>query len=388
VGDDVGESSQGTIKGVNMPKQSRQKSKYAGVYAVQNSDGSRAFYIRYRRPGETRLIEEKAGISAPPDLMTAAKANQLRADRIAGRSIANTEKREQGAWTFKRIWQAYLEDKGSSLRGVVSDKGRWRKYIEKPLGSKTPAQTVTLDLDRIRKGMEKGGLSPQSIKHVFTLVKRLIHFAVRKGLIDMPSTKKLHFEMPRVDNQQITEDLTPEQVDALVTALDEEENQPVADAMRLALVSGLRRGEIFGLQWPDVSLERGAVTIRNPKGGKTTSLPLNEAAIEIVRRQPKRGLHVFTDIDGNHLHNGAYRTLRRIREKAGLPKSFRPMHGLRHAFASRLASSGVDLYVVQRLLTHKSQAMTQRYSHLRDESLRNGAEVGGKVLPMRPAVNQ
>jgi integrase len=369
-----------------MPAKERITTKYPGVYAIQTKGGQRIFYIRYRRPGETRLTEEKVGVAALPDLMTPAKAARIRTDRIAGRSSSNTEKREQGAWTFAAIWKAYLEDRGDSLRGVVSDKGRWRKYIEKPLGSKTPAQAVTLDLDRIRKGMEKGGLSPQSIKHVFTLIKRLIHFAVRKGLIDMPSTKKLHFAMPRVDNE-VTEDLSNEKVDALLAALDEEENQPIADAMRLALVSGMRRGEIFGLQWPDVNLERGAVTIRNPKGGKTTSLPLNESAIEIIKRQPKRGLHVFTDVDGHHLHNGAYRTLRRIREKAGLPKSFRPLHGLRHAFASRLASSGVDMYIIQKLLTHKSFAMTARYSHLRDEVLRNGAEVGGKVLELKRAAN-
>jgi len=65
---------------------------------------------------------------------------------------------------------------------------------------------------------------------------------------------------------------------------------------------------------------------------------------------------------------------RRIIKKAGLPKDFRPMHGLRHVYASMLASSGkVDMYVLQKLLTHKSPKMTQRYAHLRDETLKNGA---------------
>lgn len=50
------------------------------------------------------------------------------------------------------------------------------------------------------------------------------------------------------------------------------------------------------------------------------------------------------------------------------------MHGLRHAYASMLASSGkVDMYVLQKLMTHKSPSMTQRYTHLRDEALKNGA---------------
>ncbi len=50
------------------------------------------------------------------------------------------------------------------------------------------------------------------------------------------------------------------------------------------------------------------------------------------------------------------------------------MHGLRHVYASMLASSGkVDMYVLQKLMTHKSPKMTQRYAHLRDDALINGA---------------
>ena len=77
--------------------------------------------------------------------------------------------------------------------------------------------------------------------------------------------------------------------------------------------------------------------------------------------------------------NGGMRTTmgvaaRRIRKNAGLPDDFRPMHGLRHVYASMLASSGkVDMYVLQKLMTHKSPRMTQRYAHLRDDALKSGA---------------
>ena len=74
-------------------------------------------------------------------------------------------------------------------------------------------------------------------------------------------------------------------------------------------------------------------------------------------------------------------TSRKIRDAAELPQDFRPNHGLRHTFASHLASSGeVDLYTLQRLMTHKSPMMTQRYAHLRDEALKRGANIMSRIV--------
>jgi site-specific recombinase XerC len=71
----------------------------------------------------------------------------------------------------------------------------------------------------------------------------------------------------------------------------------------------------------------------------------------------------------------------RIKARAGLPYGFRPLHGLRHVYASMLASSGqVDMYTLQKLLTHKSPLMTQRYLHLRDEALRRAADLAGEMF--------
>ncbi len=69
------------------------------------------------------------------------------------------------------------------------------------------------------------------------------------------------------------------------------------------------------------------------------------------------------------------------RENAGLPDGFRPLHGLRHVYASILASSGqVDMYTLQKLLTHKSPLMTQRYAHLRDETLKRASNLAGSLI--------
>ncbi len=73
--------------------------------------------------------------------------------------------------------------------------------------------------------------------------------------------------------------------------------------------------------------------------------------------------------------------MNRIKVAAGLPADFRPLHGLRHVYASMLASSGqVDMYTLQKLLTHKSPIMTQRYAHLRDEALKKASGVASDII--------
>lgn len=70
-----------------------------------------------------------------------------------------------------------------------------------------------------------------------------------------------------------------------------------------------------------------------------------------------------------------------IRDRDVLPKDFRALHGLRHVYASMLASSGqVDMYTLQKLMTHKSPQMTQRYAHLRDDALQRAAGVAGELF--------
>ncbi|MHB0915891.1 MAG: tyrosine-type recombinase/integrase, partial [Thermoleophilia bacterium] len=69
----------------------------------------------------------------------------------------------------------------------------------------------------------------------------------------------------------------------------------------------------------------------------------------------------------------------RIKAEAGLPGDFRPLHGLRHVYASGLISCGVDFQVVRRLLTHKGGTVTHRYAHFRDDVLRAAAELAGRL---------
>jgi integrase len=218
--------------------------------------------------------------------------------------------------------------------------------------------------------------SPQTVKHVIGLVKRIASFGQNKGLCGGLAFRP---QIPVVDNK-VTEDLTQEELHRLLEAIEADENRIIASMMRFVLATGMRRGELFRLKWADIDRSRGFIRIAESKGGKAMSIPLNDAAADILDRLPQTSPFVFPG-EGGGQRVSVQKASKRIRERAGLPRTFRPLHGLRHVFASQLASSGqVDLYVLQRLLTHKSPVMTQRYAHLRDATLKAASAVAGDIL--------
>jgi integrase len=154
-------------------------------------------------------------------------------------------------------------------------------------------------------------------------------------------------------------------------------NQRVALLVKFALFTGFRRGEIFALKWDNVDLENGIITLKDTKGGKDTNLPVSDVALNIIRKAKEllptpQCPYVFPSRTGNK-RTSFGNTWTKIKKFANTPPKFR-FHGLRHTFASYLASSGnVSQYTLQKLLTHKTPQMTQRYAHLFDETLREGA---------------
>jgi integrase len=256
------------------------------------------------------------------------------------------------------------------------DRGRYEKYLKPGLEGKEPREIAHLDLDRLRIGLAKTR-KPQTVKHVMALLNRIINFGAKKGLCPGMSFK---IELPKVNNKK-TEDLNPEQLQALLEVIEQDANQQAANFMKMALFTGMRRGELFRLQWQDVDFERGFIHIRQPKGGIDQKIPLNQPARKLLAAHPRTGSPFVFPGRGGNQRTDINKQLVRIKEAAGLPKDFRALHGLRHVYASMLASSGqVDLYTLQKLLTHKSAAMTQRYAHLRDEALRRASDLAGDLI--------
>jgi len=360
-------------------KVERVKTNYPGVYYIMGkaSDGrpERIYYIMYRKAG--KLIEEPAGRQFKDD-MTPARASHIRAERVEGKSLPRKEARVAAAaikWTVDRLWQEYVHDKPAT-KGWTVDRYRYEKYLKASLGNKEPHSIVQMDTHRLRINLSKT-LAPQTVKHLLRLLARIINFGLKKGLC--PGLR-FKIEMPRVNNLR-TEDLSPQQLTDLLEAIDQEPDVQAANFMRLALCTGLRRGEIFKLQWQDIDFDRNFINLRQPKGGKNLVIPLNQMARELLENHPRTDSPFIFAGRGGRQRTRYPKRIDAIREKAGLPPDFRPCHGLRHFFASQLASSGkVDMYVLQQLLGHKSASMTARYCHLRDQALRSASDLAGDLI--------
>jgi len=369
-----------------MPVQERFKTKYAGVYyikskAIGSNKTERIYYIVYRKNG--KLIDEKAGRQHKDD-MTPSKASGMRSRRIEGKEPTNKERRglekakkeaKQKIYTIDRLWQEYKKNK-PNLKGMHTYESAYKLHIKPYFAKKEPKDLLPLDIQRVKNKLLKKR-SPQTVQHVLEQLRRIINFGVNNRLCQGINFK---IEMPKVDNIK-TEDLTPAQLESLLKAIEKDDHPHAGPMMKMALITGMRRSELFRLKWKHINYERGFIDLVDPKPGPDQKIPLNDAVKGILESlQKSNSSYVFPGRNGGQRVNIA-KQVNRIKTKAGLPKHFRPLHGLRHVFASNLASSGkVDLYVLQKLLTHKDSKMTQRYAHLRDEALKKASNLGGSMI--------
>jgi integrase len=151
----------------------------------------------------------------------------------------------------------------------------------------------------------------------------------------------------------------------------------LADFITLALHTGMRKGELLGLEWSRVDFSANLIHLAaiNTKNGKRRSIPLNDTARSaLIHRAGFRAKHcpaspwVFCDQRGQRLAN-VQKSFVSACTAAGLADFH--IHDLRHTCAAWLVQAGVPLLDVSNLLRHASVVMTQRYAHLAPTSARN-----------------
>ena len=216
-----------------------------------------------------------------------------------------------------------------------------------------PADFVTAR--EIEQHFEAQDWTPATWNRYRALVSLTYRLAIRAGKVkENPARHVPH----KTENNGRVRFLSSEEEMQLRKVIREKfsEREPELD---LALHTGLRLGEQYTAQWKDVDFERRVFTVPLDKGGKTSHVPLNAAAL--------RALLDLHRLHGQHELICGGRCSPRSWFEAALEeakiKDF-TWHCLRHTFASRPTMTGADLRTVAELLRDKTLAMVMRYSHL------------------------
>jgi len=384
------------------------RTKHPGVYYILGTgpDGKprRTFYIQYYRDGKRHF--EKVGHEGhlyEDKKMTAAVANGIRSDRIEGKELPNRERREaeqaekaaqEARWTIKKLAKEYFEHR-ERRKNVRTDRNLYDRSIADAFGDKTPEEVDPLSLDRFKKKLserkstkgEKKPLSPVSVRNALALLRQIVNHGTERQLTKGFPGK---VPVPRVSAKLKGDDLSPAHLSALLTALDADADQDAADVVRLALYTGARREEILRLRWPDVDLDRGLWMLRDRKAGGDTGFPLSAPAREVLKKRESSRSKVSEYVFPGGGKRGYLRDPRsafdRIKAAAGLPVTFRILHGCRHHYATMLVADGVDLLTVARLLGHAdAQMVMRRYAHVRPGVLAQAAERSGRLIEQTAA---
>jgi integrase len=178
-----------------------------------------------------------------------------------------------------------------------------------------------------------------------------------------------------------------EEAQRLLIALENDQNQTAAWAIKLLFLTGARRNEITQAKWEDVNWERKALLVPRSKSGRSRLIQLNSAALDLLHSLPRtpQDTFIFPSPLTGRPSPSLHFPWSRIRKRAGLIGV--RLHDLRHSFASFLVNNGVSIYVVQGLLGHANVRATQRYAHLANETLSDAAElIPAVILPTKASV--
>lgn len=303
--------------------------------------------------------------------------------RVARGQAGLVEREETPKLTVAELCDRWLAEFASPR---IKDLTRYRSAaltsLRRILPHLGPIQVSSLTRSHIEKARDAVAkrYRPNTVRATLRPLGTCLSWAVRQGLLKESPARGI--DLPR--RELSMEYLEAEEASRLLKEAERRarsKDSPTAwsraVAIALALRTGLRRGEIFGLRWHDLDLDAGRITVARsyrllPKSGKPRYLPLPSVLSSLLREWRERCpstperlvcpvLHKGKwDMSGRRATHGLAPLLKAARCK---PLS-RGWHGLRHTFASQFIMQGGNILTLQKLLGHADITMTLVYSHL------------------------
>ena len=329
--------------------------------------------------------------------------------------LAGTRDLPPAPRTFSVLCDYWLEHRAAYKRSKKDDESCIRAHLRPAFGDKLLTEVDLRAIDRLRS--ERRHLSAHTMRNYLMLLTSMLNLAEELGwLLKVPKVKK-----PVITEQEYRWLKSREDLEAFLRAA-REESEGVFELYAAAVFTGMRAGELLGLRWSEVDLDRRLITVlrsydKPTKTGAIRHVPILDPLLPVLRAwklecpsdwvfpgltgEPQApSARVLQEVLKRVLIRGKLLSSNGRRKKQGrseVPPTVGKydritFHDLRHTFASHWVMQGGDLYRLQKILGHRSVQMTQRYAHLAPEVFKQdwgrlgtelpGAEKEGKVLPL------
>jgi len=349
------------------------------------ASGARSFILSYRtREGRARRITI-GDLDAWSVTAARAEAADLRRQIDQGGDPLGERQDERKAETVAELADRFLTEHGTRLRPKsLLDYHRMIDHHVRPVLGRHKVKAVTFaDIDRLHRRISE--TAPYQANRVLAVLSKMFSLAIRWHMrADNPCVG-----IARNREHSRERYLTGDELARLLTALDGYRDQHTAAVFRLLLLTGSRRGEVLSMRWHDLDLGAGtwtkphSRTKQNERHVVPLSGPARAILADLATKKPEPSGFIFPAGRGA---SGPMRTVekpwRTICKAAGITGL--RTHDLRHSYAAQLASSGVGLYTIGKLLGHRKPSTTARYSHLTTDALRDATERAGAVLSGKP----
>ena len=285
-----------------------------------------------------------------------------------GRHFKTTEAKRR---TLGEMLERYIKDilptKPKNSKNTLLHLTWWKEELGSfSLADISPAM-IAEKRDYLASGITKRNTkrSPSTVVRYMAALSHAFTIAVKEWgwLEDSPMRRVTKPKEPRGRVRFLSD----EERMRLLTECKNSDSAYLYIAVVLALSTGARRMEIFGLQWQDVDLQRGFITLHETKNGERRALPLAGHALELMKQHAKvRQMNCSLVFPGKNFNNHIdLRTPFENALKRAEIMDFR-WHDLRHSCASYLAMNGASLAEIAEILGHKTLQMVKRYAHLSD----------------------
>lgn len=311
--------------------------------------------------------------SGPPIQRSTGTADKVAAQEYHDKLKASLWDQERLGIKPKRTWREavvrWLEE--TSEKATHKEDKKKLVWLHAYLGDLT-LDEITLDvIDRVRSARLKD-VSKATVNRYLELVRAIL----RRARDEWEWIDKIpKIRLFKVANSR-ERSLTVSQAKQLLAELPEH----MRELVLFSLATGLRQGNVLRLEWRQVNLELRHAWIEGwqSKNRRPISVPLNETALEVLKRQVgKHKERVFT-YQGKPMNSANTKAWRAALNRAGI-ENFR-WHDLRHTWATWQRQAGTPTHELQSLGGWRTGAMVERYAHLAPDHLAYAASRLDSVL--------